>query len=308
MRGHVDAESLALCAEGLLSRRRSERVRAHVTSCPGCAAAHARLTEVPALLARVPPPSLSPGIEARLDAALSTEVARRAAQDAVVAPGRSGPEHVGREHVGPDHVGPELHPGAVPTPGPPRWWRPRLPVAARVLAAAGVVVVVAGVGYAVAQSSSSPSTSRSSSGAVSEPTAGASSAGSLPLHASANAPGGGGATFTVTHSGTRYHRGTLPAQAAGVLAHSSTGLIRPGGAVGRSRRPGLDLTGCVLRVAGAPAVDAGEVKLVDEARYRGRPATVIVVAATPTRPGRVYVAGTRCSSSDSDILAEARLR
>ena len=81
MRGHVDAESLALCAEGLLSRRRSERIRSHVASCPGCAAAQARLTEVPALLAQVPPPPLPPGIAARLDAALSAETARRAAPD-----------------------------------------------------------------------------------------------------------------------------------------------------------------------------------------------------------------------------------
>ena len=55
MRGHVDAESLALCAEGLLSRRRSERVRSHVASCPECAAAQARLTQIPALLASGPP-------------------------------------------------------------------------------------------------------------------------------------------------------------------------------------------------------------------------------------------------------------
>ena len=79
MRGHVDAESLALCAEGLLSRRRSERIRSHVARCPECAAAQARLTEVPALLAHIPPPPLPPGIAARLDAALSAEAVRRAA-------------------------------------------------------------------------------------------------------------------------------------------------------------------------------------------------------------------------------------
>src|SRR5512135_2726356 len=81
MRGHVDAESLALCAEGLLGRRRSGRIRSHVARCPQCAATQARLTQVPALLARVPTPPVPPGIAARLDAALSAETARRATQE-----------------------------------------------------------------------------------------------------------------------------------------------------------------------------------------------------------------------------------
>ncbi len=90
MRGHVDAESLALCAEGLLSRRRSERLRSHVASCPECAAAQARLTEIPALLAQVPPPPLPPGIAARLDAALSAEALRRAGPEPGTAPAQPG--------------------------------------------------------------------------------------------------------------------------------------------------------------------------------------------------------------------------
>ena len=91
MRGHVDAESLALCAEGLLSRRRSERVRSHVASCPECAAAQARLTEIPGLLASVPAPSLPPGIAARLDAALSAEAAHRAGPEPRTAPAHPAP-------------------------------------------------------------------------------------------------------------------------------------------------------------------------------------------------------------------------
>ena len=149
MRGHVDAESLALCAEGLLSRRRSERIRSHVASCPGCAAAQARLTEVPALLARVPPPPLPPGIAARLDAALSAEMARRAAPDHGAVPGQAAPAQ-------PAGTAPRHRTGR------PRGPRLRMPVAARLLAAAGVLAVAGGVGYAVSQSSSSPSTSAGS--------------------------------------------------------------------------------------------------------------------------------------------------
>lgn len=291
MRGHVDTESLALCAEGLLSRRRSEQVRAHVATCPECAAAQARLDGVPALLAQVPPPSLPPGIAARLDATLSAETARRTAQAPGLAPGH-----------GADRAARHRSPDAVPGPRAPRWRGPRLPVAARVLAVAGVLVVAGGVGYVVTQSSSPPSTSAGSA-AGSNPAAAPQRSGAGP----AIRAGGNNAspTFTVTHSGTSYHPHAFAAQAAGVMTQSSTGLIRPGSQPGQSRHSGPALTGCVTKVVGADR--AGEVKLVDRARYGEHPATVIVVAASATGPARVYVAGSRCSSSDADILARGRL-
>jgi hypothetical protein len=293
MRGHVDAESLALCAEGLLSRRRSERIRSHVASCPGCAAAQARLTEVPALLAQVPPPPLPPGIAARLDAALSAETARRAAPDPGTVPGPAAPA--------PPAGTPPRH-----RAGRPRGPRLRMPVAARLVAAAGVLVVAGGVGYAVSQSSSSPSTSSSSAGPAAAPSAVAGP--HSPSAASGAGPEiGAGAQFTVRHSGTPYRKTTLAAQARTLLATPSAGLNSPGkGSGGLSRRaPGLALTGCVEKVAGLKAVRAGEVKLVDQARFQGRPATVIVVQATSAQPGTVYAAGAGCSASRADILATA---
>jgi hypothetical protein len=295
MRGHVDAESLALCAEGLLSRRRSERIRSHVASCPGCAAAQARLTEVPALLAHVPPPPLPPGIAARLDAALSAETARRAAPDPGTVPGPAAPA--------PPAGTPPRH-----RAGRPRGPRLRMPVAARLVAAAGVLVVAGGVGYAVSQSSSSPSTSSSSAGPAAVPSAVAGP--DSPSAASGAGPEiGAGAQFTVRHSGTPYRKTTLAAQARTLLAAPSAGLNSPGkGSGGLSRRaPGLALTGCVEKVAGLKAVRAGEVKLVDQARFQGRPATVIVVQVTSAQPGTVYAAGAGCSASRADILATAHL-
>ena len=148
MRGHVDTESLALCADGLLSRRQSERIRAHVVRCPECAAAQARLSEIPPLLAQVPSAALPPVLAARLDAALSAEVGRRAAQAPALEP----------DHA-PDLAAPARSPDPVPGPRAPRRRGLRLPVAARVLAVAGVLVVAGGVGYVVVQSSPSPSTS-----------------------------------------------------------------------------------------------------------------------------------------------------
>jgi hypothetical protein len=301
----VDAESLALCAEGLLSRRRSGRIRSHLASCPECAAAQARLTEVPALLARVPPPPLPPEIAARLDAALSAEAARRAAPDPETVPGQAAPARP---------------PGATSRPraSRPRGPRLRMPVAARVLAIAGVLVVAGGVGYAVSQSSSPSSTSSSSSAgsaAVPSTVAGADSH-SAGGAAHAESPEGA-VQFTVRHSGTAYRKSTLAAQAAAVRAMHSAGLNSPGpssagvnspakatGGLAR-QAPGPALAGCVDKVASLAPVHAGEVRLVDQARYQGHPATVIVVQASTAQPGTVYVAGDRCSASRADILATA---
>lgn len=298
MRGHVDAESLALCAEGLLSKRQSERIRAHVAGCPECAAAQARLSEVPALLAQVSPPSLPPVTAARLDAALSAEAARRGAQAPGLAPGQ------GADHA-PDRAGAARSPEAVPGPRRPPWRGLRLPVAARVLAVAGVLVVAGGVGYVVTQSSPSLSTSSS---AAPRTGAGAAHSPARSARAGPNLSVPFGTAFTVTHSGTRYNPHTFAAQAARVLPDSSTGPSRPGsqsGQSGQSRRSGPMLTGCVIKVVGADR--ASEVKLVDQARYGGQPATVIVVAATATQPGMIYVVQAPCSASDARILARAPL-
>ena len=301
MRGHVDAESLALCAEGLLGGRRSERIRSHVARCPECTATQARLAGVPSLLAQVPPPPMPPGVAARLDVALSAETARRAAQDPRTAP---------------DDMAPAPQPAAMPVPrtatpgtasrraGRPRGPRLRFPVTARVLATAGVLVAAGGVGYAVAQSSPSPTA----------PGSAAAPARTMPnpairSEAGGVAPATGSVQFTVHRSGMSYGKDTFAAQAAGLLKAHSAGLIRPGKAGGGLSRHAASsaLAQCVEQVAGAAAVQEHKVDLVDEARYRGHPATIIVVAANSARPATVYVAGPRCSASERDILAQAPL-
>ena len=310
MRGHVDTESLALCAEGLLGRRRSERIRAHVASCPECAATQARLTEVPALLAQVPPPPVPPRIAARLDAALGAETARRAAHDAGAAPDGAAPAQRPATMLTPRAATPRAR---SPRAGRPRGPRLRLPVSARVLATAGVLVVAGGVGYAVAQSSPS-STSSSSAGSEAAPSRpSANPATRSPANANGIAPApaqaGGTVRFAVRRSGMTYSKHRFAQQAAALLTAPSAGLIRPGQAIGGlSPHPAHSaLAECVEQVAGATAVQEHKVKLVDQAHYGGHPATIIVVAPTSARPAMVYVAGPGCSASGRDILAQAPL-
>ena len=108
MRGHVDAESLALYAEGQLSRRRTAQVRAHLPGCAECARAAAALAEVTTRLSQVPVPPMPSAVAARLDAALSAESA---------APGGRAGRRAGtgrlRRNRRPPRRGPRWSPGAL---------------------------------------------------------------------------------------------------------------------------------------------------------------------------------------------------
>jgi hypothetical protein len=266
MRGHVDAESLALCAEGLLSRRRTARVRAHLTGCAACARTATALGEVTTRLSQVPAPPLPAAVAARLDAALSAESAQRAASPA--------PAPV-----------PTTAPAGAPGPRPPRRGPLWSPSALRILAAAGVAVVVAGgVGYGLSQlSGSSSSSSSSHSGAAAVPAASANRApnaepnlGTSPgprMHSGANP---GGTTTRYIRSDTDYRAGTLVVQAQQKLAvYDVPGITGPG-IVPATQVPATVLD-CVSRIAGTRRV-----VLVDQARYERQPAIVMVLDTPET--------------------------
>ena len=124
MSGHVDAESLALYAEGQLSRRRTARVRAHLSGCAECARTAAALTEVTTRLSQVPVPPIPSVVAARLDAALSAESAHRAAApDAAPAP---APARRTRGRPGATRCGPRAGCASWPPPARPWWWRAAL--------------------------------------------------------------------------------------------------------------------------------------------------------------------------------------
>jgi hypothetical protein len=321
MTGHVSPQSLARWAEGLLRHGRAARIRAHLASCPQCAAEQAQLTEVSAVLRDVPAAPLPPAVAARLDAALIAESARRAAQPAGAAPGNGAtqPARASEHAVAPEPAGAPGPAGAghggdggagrTRRPAGPagRWRWLQAPAAVRGLAAAAAVVVLGGVGYGIVQAVSSTSSglgtsssSSSSSGRAAKPAVGVPGAGGPGMHQ--NSAAGSGATITVTRTGTRYQPGTLGQQAAAVLAEHPPAAQRhsPGTAGPLARQgTGAALQGCVQRIAaGRP------VQLVDEGSYRGRPALIIVVQG---HPPKVYVTSPGCTAAHPGVRAQAPL-
>jgi len=66
MRGHIDAEALAMCREGLLGKRRTARIRAHLSGCSSCAEVDTGLAEVPSLLTLTSVPAMPAEFAARI--------------------------------------------------------------------------------------------------------------------------------------------------------------------------------------------------------------------------------------------------
>jgi hypothetical protein len=253
MTGHVDADSLALYAEGQLSRGRTARVRAHLSGCAECGRTTAALASVTTELSQVPVPPLPSAVAARLDAALSAESARRAAPEPAAAPA-------------------PVRPPAPPPRRNPRW----SPGALRILSATAATLVVAGgIGYALSQFSGS---------ATSGASAPAGSSTQKPAHRSIQSgplvsPGGrmvkpntsspSGPVYART--GTNYHRSTLARQAQRQLAQYTVSGMSGPGQVAAARIPAQDRA-CARQLA-----DGRPLLLVDLARYQHRPAIVIVL-------------------------------
>jgi Putative zinc-finger len=272
MRGHVDAESLALYAEGELSRGRTARVRAHLPGCPECAATLAALGEVTTQLSHVPAAPMPSAVTARLDAALNAEAAHRAA-----APGAPVPTPASTSHRRP----PQRN---------PRW----SPAGLRILAGTAVTLVVAGgVGYAVSQfagsgTASSASAPAGQSGQHSAPQAAPNiSASSTGGHARKPHTGPFISTSTTrwAQTGTDYRPGTLGTQGQKLLAEYGVSGIS-----GPSQLPADSITAqvhnCVTQAA------AGRVPVVvDLARYQQHPAIIIVLG----KPADTVIAVSRRS-------------
>jgi hypothetical protein len=327
MTRHVSAETMAGFRQGDLSPRKSSRISAHLAGCDRCRTLDEGLAGVRTLLAGAQPPPIPEHLAARIQTALATEAAGR-----VVRP--AGSEN-GIGTAAPGLGRPMRAPGR-PMRAPS--WLPHLPHLPRVgsrvalgsLAAAAAVLVVAGGMYEMYISRGSASgPSGAAASAPGHRPAGPSAGSNVALPAPS-----GAASRTVLqyrHSGhedsitpvttdTDFTPGRLGTQAAAAVARYGTAIANAApntnplaGAHSAAAAPAKQpatfgnmpvslLQGCVNRI------DAGGlVLLVDVARYRGTPATVIVTEVTVIGPEQIWVVSADCSGSHSDVLTRATM-
>ncbi len=282
---HPDPEVLAEFRAGLVTGRRGARISAHLAGCERCADACDQLAEISVLLAAVPAPAMPDAVARRLKGVLAAEAARTDDSERAVDP-RS------RDRTA--------------SPRPRRHWDFRL-VTLRVLAPAAAVIVLAAGGYGLSRiGGSSTSSEAASSGSTASSAAGAAArrapSASGPSSAATTRTGAGPeieapAGYQVVTSRIDYQRATLRQQLAGELKRAAGGAAGPQGLASASVR------GCVLRVT--KGTRPGTVKLVEDARFQGQPAIVIV--AMSGQHDDAWVTTASCSSGSDHILATTTL-
>jgi hypothetical protein len=320
---HVSAETMAGFRQGLLSPRRNSRISAHLAGCGRCRTLDEDLAGVRTLLAGAQPPPIPEHLAARIQTALATEAAGRVASPAgtengirTAAPGTERP--------------PVTHGWRPGVPGLPRLPRLSSRVALGSLAAAAAVLVILGGMYEVF---GSRGTGSGSSGTAASAPAHSSAGQSSGSEIGVPGPGGrpvSGPALQYQHSGhensvtpvttadMNFTPGRLRTQVAAMVARYGAGMAKAlpsplSGVRSQTATPAHQpdmfanipvslLQGCVDRM------DAGElVLLVDVARYRGMPATIIVTDVTVIGPEQIWVVGTGCSASRSDVLTHATM-
>ena len=321
MTRHIRADKLASYRAGDLGTRESARVRAHLGGCARCTAAADDLAAVSVFLASVPAPPMPDEITARIEAALAAEAASRAASPAAPAARGPVPAAPGRDGVTRRAAArnPKIWSGG--------WLRS--PVTLRVAAGAAVAVVVLGGGFAairLAGSTGTAGTASSSAASAGSGTSAGSGSSGAAAQGGREAPsvarpaptltyraGGQSRPFTVLTSSADLGPGTLgrvigqlvpgvegstePASAS--PAPTSETLGKPGGIPGFAPAA---LEACVTRVA-----DGGQVKLVTIGRYQGQRAAIIVVSPAGGGPAQIWVVGTGCSATSSDVITQMAL-
>jgi DNA-binding FrmR family transcriptional regulator len=262
---HPDAREIAEHQAGArtgLAFWRARRVTAHLDSCRRCQQVAGQLSSVTTALASAPVPTMPTNVAERVSAALSAEQAARTA-DA----GAAGGDRA-------------RHPVAKPATG-------RLPLLRRAVyvPVAVVVVLVALIGGGALLRHTGPG-GASSSGAQS-PELRTNTGTRAGPEANGTNPDTKTPSYRVVSTGQDYHAATLGAQAAALLRTGASMIGRVGTHV---------MSGCVSQVAGQAAAD---VRVVDQARYQGSSALIIV------SPARVWVVGHYCSAAHPGLLASA---
>jgi anti-sigma factor ChrR (cupin superfamily) len=310
---HVDAETLARYREGDLRGWRGWRIRAHLSRCAECRALSAELAEVTTMLASVSTPPMPDYLSARIQGALAHEAALRSVVDSSIPhPATGTAERPPQQTASP--VGRDL--GRPRRQRPARDWVPRwsglgAPAALRVATAAAAVAVLVVGGYEVADH-----TGGSSSPSASSPRRESAPARLAP-------PVSYGPALRYQHSGqvnsvtaittnTDFTAGQLDGQVEKLSSYETS----PGAAPNRSFSPSVpsntsgtfrnipvvDMSGCINRMAAG-----GLVVLVDVAAFQGTPALVILTEVSQTAQKHIWVVGTGCSATRSDILDQGVL-
>ena len=320
MTRHIRADKLARYRAGDLGTRESARVRAHLDGCARCTAAADDLAAVSTFLASVPAPPMPEDVTARIEAALAAEAASRAASPAVPAARGPVPAAPGRDGVTRRAAvrNPKILSGG--------WLRP--PATLRVAAGAAVAAVVLGGGIAAIRLAGSSGTSGSSATAGSSLSSGSGSSGAAaqgsraaPAVMPARSPsptlsyqaGGRSRPFTVLTSSADLGPGTLAREVGRLILDERTRAQQsteasPAPSAERSAPSGIPgfapatLEACVTRVA-----DGGHVRLVQIGRYQGQQAAIIAVSPAGGGPVRIWVVGTGCSATSSDVITQMAL-
>jgi Putative zinc-finger len=273
MSRHVSAEQLARFRDGDLGRAATRRVSAHLAACAACQAEAEALAGLPALLAATQVPPIPDHLAARIETALATEAAHRAATSPALDPARLD------STANPAQPAPAAHSARPAAAGHrrasrrsslPRWvvaneqgqrYARRSGPARRILAAAAVVAVLGG-GYALVSnlstsgsntSASSPSGSRAAASPAHAPAARPASsafASAVPSAPAGIAPGvagrpelgpvlqygmnGHAGRFTPVRSSTAYVAAQLSQQATAALAEVRNSIANAGGTAGHT--------------------------------------------------------------------------
>jgi hypothetical protein len=320
VRGHADAATLAAFREELLSARKAAQVSAHLAACPRCAALEAQLAEVTTLLNRATAPPMPDALTARIQAALAAEAAARAPAGAPApraVPAMSGAAVEGDGEAGAGTRSSNGH-RTVDAAGRRRGWRGhgRSWLALRVAAVTAAVAVIAGGGYGVSQlltgGSHTLNETASGSGAAAAPNI-KKGPGPIPRMSAGGGfnspPGGGILAPLVIASGTNYQPATLGTQASTVLGRATSGADSSARAAGPTLAPSQrqaslfpHLQSCLIHIG-----NGQRAQLVDLAKYRGRPALIVVLPSPNGGKSRVLAIAPGCTATTANVLAKAPL-
>ena len=301
MSRHASLDELADLQAGTLRPRKATRIERHMASCLQCTQTSSELAGVPSMLASASAqyPAMPDNLTARLDTMLATESRQREASAPATEAGRR--ELPARGAPPPRHRRQGRDGGG--------WRLPGLSVpASRALAGAAVAVVVGGAGYAVASqlTGSSPSSSASAPATV-HGAAGVEHVGPKITYGNARAAH----SIQMVTSGTNFQSARLADQVTAAVDEARQQGVQsrpaPSGTAATTRSPvsapnfgtrsEARLTGCIGLVA-----PGSDLILIEQAKFEGKPADIIVTSGTSSGPAQVWVVGLSCSATHSDVL------